>query len=118
MIAKVVAWGEDRDQARRRLRRALTETAVKGITTNTKFLRDLLDDEAFVSGDYHTGSVTQILEREEEKLSDELTDVATVAAAIKTFRRDRKQAEARAANASPTGDGGSWRGGSWRRGGL
>jgi acetyl-CoA carboxylase biotin carboxylase subunit len=118
MIAKVVAWGEDRDQARRRLRRALTETAVKGITTNTKFLRDLLDDEAFVSGDYHTGSVTQILEREEEKLSDELTDVATVAAAIKTFRRDRRQAEARAANASPAGDGGTWRGGSWRRGGF
>ena len=118
MIAKVVAWGEDRDQARRRLRRALTETAVKGITTNTKFLRELLDHPVFISGDYHTGSVMQILEAEDEKPSEEIVDVATIAAAIKTFRRDRKQAEARAANASPSGDGAGWRAGSWRRGGF
>ncbi len=118
MIAKVVAYGEDRDQARRRLRRALTETAVKGITSNTKFLRDLLEDEAFISGDYHTGSVTQFMEREAPQASEELADVALVAAAIKTFRRDRKQAEARAANASDKGEGGGWRGGSWRRGGF
>ena len=45
MIAKVIAWGRDRDEALARLRRALAETTVvvEGGTTNRGFLLDLLD---------------------------------------------------------------------------
>ncbi|HZU54911.1 MAG TPA: carboxyl transferase domain-containing protein [Actinocrinis sp.] len=45
MIAKVVAWGRDREEALARLRRALDQTAVvvAGGTTNRLFLRSLLD---------------------------------------------------------------------------
>ncbi|MDQ2725365.1 MAG: acetyl/propionyl-CoA carboxylase subunit alpha, partial [Actinomycetota bacterium] len=61
MLAKVVAWGVDRDQARGRLRRALGETAVLGVTTNTGFLCDLLDHPDVVSGDLDTGLVERAL---------------------------------------------------------
>jgi acetyl/propionyl-CoA carboxylase alpha subunit len=61
MIAKIAVWGEDRERARRRLSRALGETAVKGITTNTAFLRQLLELPAFKAGHYHTGTVAEAL---------------------------------------------------------
>ena len=45
MIAKIIAWGEDRDEALARLRRALADTmvVVDGGTTNQGFLLELLD---------------------------------------------------------------------------
>jgi acetyl-CoA carboxylase biotin carboxylase subunit len=57
MIAKIIAWGEDREHARQRLMRALTETHVKGITTNKAFLLSLLEGDAYAAGNYHTGTV-------------------------------------------------------------
>src|SRR5262249_26289764 len=38
MIAKVIVWGKDRPAALERLRRALAETAVLGVSTNLGFL--------------------------------------------------------------------------------
>ena len=52
MIAKVIAWGRDRDEARARLARALRQTAavIDGGTTNKAFLLDLLDRPEVLSG--------------------------------------------------------------------
>ena len=44
MIAKIIASGEDREAARRRLAQALAETAVVGVTTNLGFLRRVVAD--------------------------------------------------------------------------
>jgi acetyl/propionyl-CoA carboxylase alpha subunit/acetyl-CoA carboxylase carboxyltransferase component len=56
MIAKVIAWGRDRPEARARLSRALTQTAVviQGGTTNKAFLLDLLERPEFVRGEVDT----------------------------------------------------------------
>jgi acetyl-CoA carboxylase biotin carboxylase subunit len=54
MIAKVIAYGDDRDIATRRLRRALQEFIVEGIKTNVPFLLRILDDPRFAAGDLHT----------------------------------------------------------------
>jgi acetyl/propionyl-CoA carboxylase alpha subunit len=56
MIAKVIAWGRDRREARARLVRALRQTAVviHGGTTNKAFLLDLLDRPEFVCGEVNT----------------------------------------------------------------
>ncbi|HLU54435.1 MAG TPA: carboxyl transferase domain-containing protein [Pseudonocardia sp.] len=56
MIAKVIAWGRDRDEARARLHRALKQTAavVDGGTTNKAFLLDLLDRPEVRSGELDT----------------------------------------------------------------
>ena len=56
MIAKLIAWGRDRDEALARLRRALADTVVviDGGTTNQGFLLELLDRPEVRSGDVDT----------------------------------------------------------------
>ncbi|MCG8517987.1 MAG: acetyl/propionyl/methylcrotonyl-CoA carboxylase subunit alpha [Pseudomonadales bacterium] len=59
MLAKVIAWGQDRDQARRRLVRALEDTRVFGVTTNRYFLSRLIDHDVFGAGEATTAFLTQ-----------------------------------------------------------
>ena len=57
MVAKIIAWGRDRNEALARLRTALRETTVviDGGTTNKSFLLDLLDRDEVVSASADTG---------------------------------------------------------------
>ncbi len=50
MIAKVLAYGDTRQQALRRMHIALSEMAVEGILTNLPLHRDLMTDARFVEG--------------------------------------------------------------------
>jgi acetyl/propionyl-CoA carboxylase alpha subunit len=50
MLAKIVAYGADRDEARRKLIAALLETAILGVATNVSFLIELLESDAFRKG--------------------------------------------------------------------
>ena len=59
MIAKVVAWGEDRGSALRRMARALEETRVAGLATNRDFLHAVVTHPAFAKGDVHTGFIAE-----------------------------------------------------------
>ncbi|MCT9002468.1 acetyl/propionyl/methylcrotonyl-CoA carboxylase subunit alpha [Microbacterium memoriense] len=62
MLAKIIAWGADRDEARRRLIAALGETAVLGFETNVEFLRLLLDDPGVARGDLDTGLIARVFD--------------------------------------------------------
>jgi 3-methylcrotonyl-CoA carboxylase alpha subunit len=57
MIAKVIAWGEDRTAAAQRLRRALMETEIAGLATNAGFLIDVLGHPAFLNEEIDTGFI-------------------------------------------------------------
>jgi acetyl-CoA/propionyl-CoA carboxylase, biotin carboxylase, biotin carboxyl carrier protein len=57
MIAKVITHGSTRDEARRRMLRALAEYEVEGIKTTIPFHRLMLADNRFIEGNYHTGTV-------------------------------------------------------------
>ena len=50
MIAKLIAWGEDREQARTRLADALAETRIAGLNSNLFFLETLARHPAFAAG--------------------------------------------------------------------
>ncbi|WP_353942718.1 biotin carboxylase N-terminal domain-containing protein [Streptomyces sp. HUAS MG91] len=64
MLAKVIAYGPDRDTALRRLRAALARTVTLGVPTNAGFLRRLLAHPAVVAGELDTG----LVEREVDSL--------------------------------------------------
>jgi geranyl-CoA carboxylase alpha subunit len=57
MVAKVIAYGDTREQARRRLLLGLRDTVLLGPTNNKRFLIDLLRHDAFVGGEMTTAFV-------------------------------------------------------------
>jgi acetyl/propionyl-CoA carboxylase alpha subunit/acetyl-CoA carboxylase carboxyltransferase component len=64
MVAKIIAWGQDRPEALSRLRCAVRETTVvlRDGTTNKSFLLDLLARPEVVSGQAYTGWVDKVRE--------------------------------------------------------
>lgn len=62
LLAKVIAYGESREAARRRLLFALDEFTAEGITTTAEFDRALLESRPFVTGEFHTGTLEEMLQ--------------------------------------------------------
>ncbi len=83
LLGKVIAWGETRDRAIRRMRRALDELVIVGVPTSQPFHRRVMDDAAFGSGDYDTGYVETHGERLLRTPADDVAlERAAVAAAL------------------------------------
>jgi 3-methylcrotonyl-CoA carboxylase alpha subunit len=59
MIAKLVVWGSDRNEALMSFRRRLSEYKVVGLPTNVSFLDRLAAHPSFIAGDVHTGFIEQ-----------------------------------------------------------
>lgn len=57
MIAKIIAWGEDRAAALHHLEGALKATRIAGLRTNLAFLRQTISHPAFIGGDIDTGFI-------------------------------------------------------------
>ncbi|MFL6111493.1 MAG: carboxyl transferase domain-containing protein [Catenulispora sp.] len=83
MIAKVIAYGRDREEALGRLRRAMAETSVviEGGTTNKSFVLELLDQPEVIDASADTGWIDRV--RGEGRLvAHRNASVALAAAAI------------------------------------
>ncbi|MCQ9426037.1 acetyl/propionyl/methylcrotonyl-CoA carboxylase subunit alpha [Pseudomonas sp. LJDD11] len=57
MLAKLIAWGENREEARQRLLAMLAETVVAGFKTNLVFLQRILAHPAFAAAEQDTGFI-------------------------------------------------------------
>ena len=57
MIAKLIVWGKDREQALSRMAQALAESQVVGVATNIAFLGRLINSTAFSTADLDTGLI-------------------------------------------------------------
>src|SRR5438552_417296 len=57
MIAKLVVWGGDRDEAARRMHDALEACAIQGVRTNLSFLERVVRHPAFLDGKTDTGFI-------------------------------------------------------------
>ena len=77
MIAKIIARGKTRDEARERLARALDETIVLGVATNKAFLAAVLRDDEFAA----QGATTDFLGRRFATIEAAAPDAETLAVA-------------------------------------
>ena len=81
LLAKVTAWGRNREGARTRLRRALSEFRIVGVATNIPYIREILDLPDFIEGKIDT----EFLDRHEMAAADpveELQEMAEIAALL------------------------------------
>ena len=105
MIAKLIAWGSDREESARRLQEALAQTALLGVKTNLAFLERVVRHPAFLRGETDTAFIerhrTELLGRSAPPLE------ALVAACARVFLDERKQQAA--APPSPWNDITGWR---------
>ncbi|PRY02475.1 carboxyl transferase domain-containing protein [Allonocardiopsis opalescens] len=91
MIAKIIAYGRDRDEALARLRRAMSETTViiEGGATNKSFVLDLLDQPEVVDASADTGWIDRV--RGQGRLVGRRhSAVALAAAAIEAYQDEEE----------------------------
>jgi acetyl/propionyl-CoA carboxylase alpha subunit len=89
MISKVSAWAPDRAGAIARMRRALHEYQITGITTVIPALLWVLEQDRFMDGAFDTSFLDGVLAARAgesfSELTEEQTDIAVVAAAMHAY---------------------------------
>ena len=63
MIGKLICWGRTRNEARRRMYRALKEYVITGVETTIPFHQDIIEDPVFMSGNFNTGFIEDFYKR-------------------------------------------------------
>lgn len=91
MIAKVIAFGENRQQARKRLLAALQQTVVFGVRTNRDFLISLLEHSVFAEGMADTGFIGE--HYQDGYRQSELSSQTFAVAAVVQYLLRQKQAQ-------------------------
>ena len=96
MIAKLIVWDENRDAALARMRRALADYRVVGVTTNIDFLSRLVACPAFAGADLDTGLIERsrgFLFPEAAATPKEVLQVAAVGELLYEAHQAREQAK-------------------------
>lgn len=80
LLAKVTAWGRNREGARQRMKRALAEFRVVGVATNIPYLQQILDHPDFISGAIDTGFLdrNQVLAEEQFEEQRRAAEIAAL----------------------------------------
>ncbi len=83
MVSKLIVWGNTRDEAIRRMRRALYEYKITGIKTSIKYLERIMNNENFIQGKYDT----HFIEKNQEQLMNSIpvedkSDMVAIAAFV------------------------------------
>jgi len=83
LLAKLIGYGSDREQAIARLARALDEYFVGGIKTNISLFRRILRDADFRAAKLDTGFLDRMLKRtEDQRVDSKEAEVAAIAAGV------------------------------------
>ena len=93
LISKLITFGGQREEARRRMLRALSEYTIEGLRTSIPFHQLMLQDDGFITGNYHTGTVENELDLSVlPDVSEEPSDFPEQTAAATPRPRARRQA--------------------------
>lgn len=96
LLAKIVAWGEDRVQAIERMRRALSECEIAGVQTTIPFCRFVLQDSEFLAGRFDTHFVADRFRPESLQQAAAGLSIPAAVAAAYLSRRSKESTSASA----------------------
>jgi acetyl-CoA carboxylase biotin carboxylase subunit len=83
ILSKLIVHAGDRDAARQRMLRALSDMSILGIETTVEYLRAIIDSEAFAKGDTHTDFIEKHMgDWERAATGEDITDIAAIAGAL------------------------------------
>ncbi|MGA9534012.1 MAG: acetyl-CoA carboxylase biotin carboxylase subunit [Anaerolineales bacterium] len=94
LLSKLICWGETRGEAILRMRRALEEYRILGVTTNIPFHQNIMGSHRFIAGAFDTRFVEERFsmdEMEEEK--ETLPEIAAVMATLFAHRQTQQAAQ-------------------------
>jgi acetyl-CoA carboxylase, biotin carboxylase subunit len=102
MISKLITWGDHREHALERMRRALAEYQVRGIRTTIPFFQWILEDPDFKAARFDTGFIDRKLGRDAngqprgplQSVDGAHEELAAIAAAVQLFTRPAAAAAA------------------------
>jgi len=110
MISKLVSYGANREMAIQKMKRALRDYKVVGVKTNINFLLSLLENDAFVKGDYNTQYVEKYFlpELKEKKIKpDRDTEIAKSIASV-LFKESKQEGASAKVSSAKSGSANSW----------
>jgi acetyl-CoA/propionyl-CoA carboxylase len=83
LVAKLIAWGRDFEEARIRVRNALDEFTIEGINTTIPLHKTIMDEQNFISGDLSTDYLERfnIMDKMRENAKEESQRVSSAAIA-------------------------------------
>jgi acetyl-CoA carboxylase biotin carboxylase subunit len=91
MISKLITWGDNREHALQRMRRALAEYQVRGIKTTIPFFKWLLEDDDFKAGRFDTSFIDRKLGGANgsplQPIDSAHEELAAIAAAVHMFTK-------------------------------
>ena len=119
ILSKLIVHAGDREAARQRMLRALSETTILGIETTVEYLKAIIENPAFASGDTQTDFVEKHMSEWDAGSdaagdgpgdgADELADVAAIAGAISLAASTTAGPRTKTRAASPWDTLGGWR---------
>ena len=110
MIAKLIVWGVDRNEALARMAQALSEYQIVGLATNIAFLKRLVEGSAFAGAELDTG----LIERNQNSLfpapqAAPLAALALAAVSLIGSEKETSQAQSADYSSDPWGNALGWR---------
>ena len=93
LISKLIVWGETRAQAVLRMRRALEEYKIVGVTTNLPFHQNLMGQHRFLAGNFDTRFVEDRFSmRKAEEGKETYPEIAAIVASMAAHRQTERSA--------------------------
>jgi acetyl-CoA carboxylase biotin carboxylase subunit len=90
MVAKLIAWGENRAEAILRMRRALNEYRIGGIKTSIPFHQEIMDSTEFIWGTFDTGFISRRRLSKSSVQTQEHEKIVAVVAALLAHEEGRQ----------------------------
>lgn len=98
MIAKLIAWGANREEARERLLRAIAEYQIKGIQTTLPFGSWALQQPAFINGQFDTNFIGKYFTPQSLAIPDPEAARAAAILAVQVWQEEQRKARQQPVN--------------------